>query len=84
MPRGDDANPSLTTTVQTTYEGDAITFTDQAGKQRRQISDALGRLIRLDEPNSAGSLGTVSSPNQSTSYMYDALNNLVADSVLQV
>lgn len=77
MPRGDDANPSLTTTVQNTFEGDVITTTDQAGKQRRQIIDALGRLVRLDEPNSAGSLGTVSSPNQATSYMYDALNNLV-------
>jgi len=77
MPRGDDANPSLTTTVQNTFEGDVITITDQAGKQRRQIIDALGRLIRLDEPNSSGSLGTVSSPNQATSYMYDALNNLV-------
>ena len=77
MPRGDDANPSFTTTVQTSYAGDVITLTDQAGKQRRRINDALGRLIRLDEPNSSGSLGTVSSPNQSTSYTYDALNNLV-------
>jgi RHS repeat-associated protein len=77
MPRGDDANPSLTTTVQTTYEGDVITVTDQTGKQRRKISDALGRLVRVDEPNSSGSLGTVSSPNQSTSYIYDALDNLV-------
>lgn len=77
MPRGDDSNPSLTTTVQNTFEGDVITTTDQAGKQRRQIIDALGRLIRLDEPNSGGSLGTVSLPNQATSYMYDALNNLV-------
>jgi RHS repeat-associated protein len=77
MPRGDDANPTLTATVQNTFAGDVITTTDQAGRQRRQIIDALGRLIRLDEPNSAGSLGTVSLPNQATSYVYDALNNLV-------
>jgi len=75
-PRGDDANPSYTTTVSTTYAGDVTTITDQAGKQRRQLSDALGRTIRLDEPTSSG-LGTVGSPNQSTSYMYDVLSNLV-------
>jgi RHS repeat-associated protein len=77
MPRGDDANPSYTTSVQTTYEGEVTTVTDQAGKQRRQITDALGRVIRLDEPNSSGSLGAVSSPAQATSYMYDVLGNLV-------
>jgi RHS repeat-associated protein len=76
-PRGDDANPSLTRTAQTTYEGDVTTSTDHAGKQRRQIVDALGRMIRLDEPNSSGSLGTVGSPAQSTSFMYDVLDNLV-------
>jgi YD repeat-containing protein len=77
MPRGDDASPTATTTLQTTYEGEVTTVTDQAGKQRRQVTDALGRVIRLDEPNSSDSLGTTGSPNQSTSYMYDALDNLV-------
>jgi RHS repeat-associated protein len=77
MPRGDDANPSLTTTVQTTYEGDVVTDTDQAGKQRRRIHDALGRVIRVDEPNSSGSLGTVNPPTQPTSYIYDVLGNVV-------
>ena len=77
IPRGDDANPSATTSVQTTYEGEVTTVTDQAGKQRRQIADALGRMIRLDEPNSSGSLGAVGSPAQATYYLYDVLNNLV-------
>jgi RHS repeat-associated protein len=77
IPRGDDANPSYTTTVQTTYEGEVTTATDQAGKQRRQITDALGRVIRVDEPNSSGNLGTTGSPNQLTAYVYDVLNNLV-------
>ena len=76
LPRGDDANPSEIRTVSTTYAGDVTTVTDQAGKLRRQLTDALGRLIRLDEPTSSG-LGAVSSANQSTSYMYDVLNNLV-------
>ena len=77
MPRGDDANPSYINSVQTTYEGEVTTVTDQAGKQRRQIADALGRVIRLDEPNSSGSLGSVGSPAQATSYMYDVLGNLL-------
>lgn len=76
MPRGDDANPSYTTTVQTTYEGGVITLTDQANKQRRYVTDALGRIIKSHEPTSSG-LGVVGSPNQETTYMYDVLDNLV-------
>ena len=76
MPRGDDSSPTATNTTQTTFAGDVITITDPAGKQRRRITDALGRMIRLDEPTSSG-LGAVGSPNQYVSYMYDALNNLV-------
>jgi RHS repeat-associated protein len=59
-----------------TYAGTVITVTDQAGKSRRQVADALGRLIRVDEPNSSGALGTVSSPNQPTYYTFDVLDNL--------
>ena len=41
------------------------------------MTDALGRLVRVDEPDKdTGSLGDVSSPNQPTSYSYDALGNL--------
>lgn len=63
--------------VQTSYQGEYTTVTDQAGKQRRQKTDALGRIIRVDEPNSSGSLGTVDSPTQPTSYDYDTQGNLV-------
>lgn len=76
MPRGDDNN-SLTTNAQASYDGLFTTVTDQAGKQRRQKVDALGRVVRLDEPDSSGSLGATSSPNQATSYDYDTLDNLV-------
>ncbi|HEY6803269.1 MAG TPA: DUF4214 domain-containing protein, partial [Pyrinomonadaceae bacterium] len=76
MPRGDDSNPTYTTSIHTLYEGDVITTTDQSGNQKRQLTDSLGRVVRLDEATSSG-LGTVSSPNQSTSYDYDLLNNLV-------
>ncbi|HEY6806224.1 MAG TPA: hypothetical protein VI306_21780, partial [Pyrinomonadaceae bacterium] len=76
LPRGDDSNPTYTTSVHTLYEGNVVTTTDEAGKVRRQVRDAMGRVIRIDEPTTSG-LGTVSSPNQSTSYDYDLLNNLV-------
>lgn len=64
------------TTVQTTYAGTVTTATDQAGKSRRSKVDALGRLVRLDEPDSYGNLGAVNSPVQATAYEYDGLNNL--------
>lgn len=49
---------------------------DQAGKLRCSITDGMGRLIRVDEPNSSGALGSVTAPNQPTNYSYDALDNL--------
>ena len=54
-----------------------MTVTDQANKSRRRVTDALGRLARMDEPDASGNLGSVSSPVQPTSYQYDALDNLV-------
>jgi RHS repeat-associated protein len=68
--------------VETLYElspsgeiGTAVTVKDQAQKQRRSITNALGQLKRVDEPTSSG-LGTIASPHQPTSYDYDTLNNL--------
>jgi len=78
---------SLTTpdsaTIETAYSlaasgnqiGTVVTVEDQAGKQRRSVTNALGQLKRVDEPTSSG-LGTISSPNQETAYAYDLLNNL--------
>ncbi|MEK6304171.1 MAG: hypothetical protein AABO41_26080, partial [Acidobacteriota bacterium] len=70
--------PSGTSTgvVGTSYNANATTVTDQAGKLRRSMTDGLGRLVRVDEPNAAGSLGLVGSPTQPTSYTYDSRNNL--------
>ena len=64
------------TTVSAEYSGMVGTVTDQAGKKRRQIADALGRLVRVDEPDSSGSLGATTSPVQPTSYEYDGNDNL--------
>ena len=70
-------NSSSTGVVVSESDADASTVTDQAGKKRRSLSNALGQLIRVDEPNAAGSLGTKTSPVQATSYSYDTLNNLI-------
>ncbi|HEU4713078.1 MAG TPA: RHS repeat-associated core domain-containing protein [Pyrinomonadaceae bacterium] len=64
--------------VSTAYGGNAVTVTDQAGKLRRSISDALGRLTRVDEPNAGNSLGDIATPTQPTAYSYDGLDNLTA------
>ena len=57
-------------TVSNVYSGVSTTVTDQAGKQRRQTEDALGRVVQLDEPDAGGAL------TQSTTFQYDTLNNL--------
>lgn len=52
------------------YNGNSITVTDQAGKQRKSVTDALGRLVQVYEaPNDANF-------NYLTTYAYDALDNL--------
>lgn len=63
--------------VQTAYSGNVLTATDQAGKQQRSITNGLGQLTRVDEPDAAGNLGTVASPNQPTNYFYDTLGKMV-------
>ena len=69
------ANASSTGAATTLYDGEFITGTDQQGKERRSMTDALGRLVRVDEPTASG-LGSPAAPNQPTCYAYDALSNL--------
>jgi YD repeat-containing protein len=66
----------FTGAVTSTYDANFTTVTDQAGKLRRTMVDALGRLRRIDEPDDTNSLGTTASPVQPTSYSYDVLGNL--------
>jgi RHS repeat-associated protein len=61
-----------------THIGTVLTITDQAANQRRSITNSLGQLIRIDEPNNVGQLGDLSNPNQHTDYTYDTLSNLIA------
>ena len=46
--------------------GTVVTATDQAGKLRRSITNALGQLTRVDEPNDAGALGNIDAPGVDT------------------
>ncbi len=54
--------------VVSAYRGNQVTVTDQAGKARQSVSDALGRLVSVVE--APGVLG------YTTTYGYDALSNL--------
>jgi RHS repeat-associated protein len=67
-PDGNEA--SDTNVVQTTYSGNTVTVTDQAGKKIKSETDALGRLIRVWEPDLNQNLVHV------TRHQYDALDNL--------
>ena len=76
MPSGDAQAPTNTfVTIQ--HSGLFTTTTDQAGRLRRQKTDAFGNMVRVDEPDAGGNLGTTDTPNQSTSYEYDVLGNLI-------
>ncbi|MDX6501039.1 MAG: hypothetical protein QOG23_4299 [Blastocatellia bacterium] len=50
------------------YSGNTVTVTDQAGKARKSVTDALGRLATVYEDPSG--------LNYSTSYSYDVLDSL--------
>ena len=71
-------NSNSTGTVSTTYNANFTTATDQAGKLRRSMVDGLGRLVRVDEPDTSNNLGSFTSPIQPTTYGYDALGSLVS------
>jgi len=55
--------------VTTSYSGTAVTATDQAGKSRKSVTDALGRMKQVYEDPSGG--------NYLTSYTYDVLDDLI-------
>jgi RHS repeat-associated protein len=50
---------------------------NQAGKKARTIINALGQVVRVDEPDDEGNLGPIDNPVQPTYYKYDGLGHLV-------
>jgi RHS repeat-associated protein len=67
--------------VTTSYSGNTVTVSEPhaagvVGRQRRSVTDALGRLVRVDEPDASGNLDSGGNPVQPTYYTYDALGNL--------
>jgi hypothetical protein len=63
-------NTSTTGAATTSYDAEATTATDQAGRQRKSVSDGSGMVVQVfEEPNDAGY-------NYQTSYTYDALGNI--------
>ncbi|HSK73223.1 MAG TPA: RHS repeat-associated core domain-containing protein [Pyrinomonadaceae bacterium] len=71
------SNTNSTGIVIEEEDANATVVTDEAGKKRRTVEDALGRLIRADEPDGNNNLGSIDTPVQATNYSYDALGNLI-------
>jgi RHS repeat-associated protein len=69
-----DGTNTLTGTITTTYAGNATTVVDQALKQRRSYSDALGRLTSVDEMLESPSATVYATTN----YQYDVLDDLTS------
>ena len=67
-PDGAQTNTAYSAVTTGAYIGASITVTDAAGKSRKSVNDALGRVIQVTEdPNGLG---------YQTNYTYDVLNNL--------
>lgn len=76
-----EAPAGCTGKMTTAYDAEFVTVTDQAGRVRRSRTDALDRLVRVDEPSGEPTaqddkLGGYDSPAQPTAYSYDTLGNL--------
>lgn len=66
----------------TNFVGTVVTTTDASGRKGRSITNALGQLLRVDEPTGIGAssttdLGDISTPLQPTIYKYDAYGSMV-------
>jgi RHS repeat-associated protein len=64
------------------YMGTVNISTDASGRKSRSITNALGQLLRIDEPTATGGtvdgdLGTLAAPTQPTFYKYDVYGRMV-------
>ena len=76
------SNTNATGVSKTDVDANVTTVTDASGRKSRSIVNALGQLTRVDEATAMGGtanadLGSVSSPTQPTSYIYDTLGRMV-------
>jgi len=88
--RADGAGSASTGFVTTNYFGNEVTVTDQAGKSRKTVTDALGRLIKVYEDpsnlnyltiygyNSLDDLTNVTQGGQQRTFVYDSLKRLTS------
>ncbi len=58
-------------TIQASYSANCVTMTDEANKQRKNCSDALGRIVSVWEPDNMNAL------NWETDNVYDVFNNVI-------
>jgi RHS repeat-associated protein len=70
-------NANSTGVLVTEKDANRTTITDQARRKRRNITDSFGQLTRVDEPNGAGEIGSVSAPAQPTYYSYSTDGKMV-------
>jgi RHS repeat-associated protein len=60
------------------FVGTYTTATDASGRKARSITNALGQLVRIDEPTGTNNdLGLIGSPNQPTFYKYNPQGKMV-------
>jgi YD repeat-containing protein len=62
--------------VTTSYSGTQVTVKDQANKQRRSLTDALGRLAKVEELSESATISSTTPIYSTTLYGYDVLGNL--------
>ncbi len=70
-------NAGSTGAIVTEKNANSTTITDQAGRKRRNITDSFGQLIRVDEPDISGELGSIAAPAQPTNYSYSSDGKMV-------
>lgn len=73
---------SFDISIVTGYVGTVTVTTDASGRKSRSITNALGQLVRVDEPTATGGseitdLGSLDNPHQPTYYKYDYYGKMV-------
>ncbi len=70
LPDGNQTTYTYSVQNDATWKGSLTLITDPAGKQKRYLYDAFGRLLRVDEPDPTGALV------ETARYTYDTMGRL--------